>query len=68
VELATNEAPAPFLASVATKVAFSVNDGAITPPQVMVLVNRPPVGGNVTVSPRTGRAFTTNFTLACLKW
>jgi hypothetical protein len=58
----------PFLASVTTKVAFSVNDGALMPPQVMVLVNRRPVGGNVTVSPRTGRAFTTNFTLACLKW
>jgi hypothetical protein len=36
--------------------------------QVIVIVNHPPFGGNVTVSPLTGRALTTNFTIKCLKW
>jgi hypothetical protein len=36
--------------------------------QVLVDVNRPPEGGDVTVSPVTGAALSTNFTLHCLRW
>jgi hypothetical protein len=38
------------------------------PPQITIYVNRPPVGGSISASPRRGVSLWTNFTLACNGW